>query len=69
MKKKDIESRFSIEIDAYQNGIRKIDQSSREYNELLEIDKALVDRDFSKNSNKKEVFKKTLKKISEYKGE
>lgn len=36
MKKKDIESRFSIEIDAYQNGIRKIDQSSREYNELLE---------------------------------
>lgn len=62
MKKKNIENRFSAEIDAYQNGIRKIHQSSEEYNELLEIGKALSDKDFSKNSNKEEVFKKTLKK-------
>ncbi len=73
MKKKNSEEKFSIEIDAYLNGIEKIDPSSRlsseEYNELLEIGKALAVKDFSKSSNKEEVFNKTFGNIKQYKGE
>lgn len=73
MKGKKLEEKFSAEIDAYLNGTTKIDKSSKpsseEYNELLEIGKMLADQDFSKNSNKEEIFKKTLKNIDRYKGE
>lgn len=41
MKKKNIENRFSAEIDAYQNGMRKIHQSSEEYNELILVKTAI----------------------------
>ena len=70
MKNKKIEDKFSIEMDAYFNGIedkKKIEQS--EYNELLEFSKNISNEDFSKDSNKKEVFNKTLRRISENKGE
>ncbi len=70
MNKKRIEDRFSIDIDAYFSGLERQNKlESEEYNELLEIGKALTDNDFSKNSNKEEVYDKTLKSISRYKGE
>ncbi len=70
MSKKSIEDRFTMEMDAYFNGIERQNKSeSEEYNELLEIGKALADNDFSRNSNKEEVFDKTLRNISKYRGE
>ncbi|MGV8984650.1 DUF4367 domain-containing protein [Clostridium sp.] len=70
MSNKRIEDKFSREIDAYFNGIedkKKIEPS--EYNELLEFSKSMSNEDFSKESNKKEVFNKILKSISENKGD
>jgi hypothetical protein len=70
MSKKSIEDRFSIEIDAYFNGIERQDKlKSEEYNELLELGKILADKDFSENSNKEKVFNKTLENINKYRGE
>ncbi|WP_454052679.1 DUF4367 domain-containing protein [Clostridium sp. Marseille-Q7071] len=70
MSKKSIEDKFSIEIDAYFNGIEKKSKSDyEEYNELLELGKILADKDFSKERNKEAVFKKTLENINQYKGE
>ena len=70
MSKKSIEDRFSIEMDAYFNGIEKQDKlKSEEYNELLELGKTLADKDFSANSNKEEMFNKTLENINKYRGE
>ncbi|MBD8047156.1 DUF4367 domain-containing protein [Clostridium faecium] len=69
MSKKSIEDKFSIEIDAYFNGIEKNSKSDfEEYNELLELGKTLADKDFSKESNKEAVFKKSLENINQYKG-
>jgi hypothetical protein len=70
MSNKRIEDKFSREIDAYFNGIenkKKIEPS--EYDELLQFSKGLSNKDFSKDSNKQAVFNKTLKSISENKGE
>lgn len=70
MSKKSIEDRFSMDIDAYLNGVDGQNKwESEEYNELLEIGKALADNDFSKSSNKEEVYDRTLRSISKYKGE
>jgi len=70
LEKKRIEDRFSIDMDAYLNGIERLDKmQSREYNGLLELGKTLADKDFSKDSNKEEVFNKTVKNINKYKGE
>ena len=70
MSKKSIEDKFSIEIDAYFNGIEKNNESNfEEYNELLELGKILADKDFSKESNKEVAFKKSLENINQYKGE
>ncbi|MBZ9622357.1 DUF4367 domain-containing protein [Clostridium sp. FP2] len=70
MRNKRIEDKFSREIDAYFNGIedkKKIEPS--EYNELLQFSKNISNKDFSKDSNKQAVYNKTLKSISENKGE
>lgn len=70
MGKTRIEDRFSIDIDAYLNGIERLNKpQSEEYNELLELGKTLADKDFSKYSNKQVVFNKTLENINKYKGE
>lgn len=70
MNKKSIEDKFSTDIDAYINGIKSVNESrNEEYNELLELGKALADKDFSENSNKETVFNKTLKRINEHKGD
>lgn len=70
MSKKSIEDKFSAEIDAYFNGIEKKSKSDfEEYNKLLELGKTLANKDFSKDSNKEAVFKKTLENINQYKGE
>ncbi|WP_352404426.1 DUF4367 domain-containing protein [Sporanaerobacter acetigenes] len=70
MNKRNIEGMFSKEMDAYANGIERSKKvQSEEYNELLELGKKLTDNDFSKNSNKEEVFNKTLKNINKYRGE
>lgn len=70
MTKKSIEDRFSIDMDAYLNGVDRQNKSeSEKYKELLEMGKALADNDFSENSNKKEVYDRTLKNISKYEGE
>jgi hypothetical protein len=65
MNKKSIEDKFSLEIDAYFNGIEERSKSkSEEYNELLELGKILADKDFSKSSDKEAVFNKTMKNIN-----
>ena len=70
MGKRRIEDRFSIDIDAYLSGIKRLDKvQSGDYNELLELGKTLADKDFSKDSNKEKVFNKTVKNINKYKGE
>ncbi|AGY77882.1 DUF4367 domain-containing protein [Clostridium autoethanogenum] len=70
MNKKNIEDKFSVNMDAYLNGIQNVDESnSEEFNELLEIGKTLANKDFSENSNKEAVFNKTLKNINEYNGD
>jgi hypothetical protein len=70
MGKKGIEDRFAIEMDAYLKGIKSSNKlESEEYNELLELGKALADKDFSESSNKEKVFNKTLENIDKYKGE
>lgn len=68
MNKKNIENKFSVNMDAYLNGIQNVDESNNEeFNELLEIGKTLANKDFSENSNKEVVLNKTLKTINEYK--
>lgn len=70
MNKRSIEDKFSIDIDAYFNGIENVNESNNEeYNELLEIGKTLANKDFSKDSNKQSVFNKTVGNISEGKGD
>jgi hypothetical protein len=70
MNKKSIEDKFSIDMDAYFNGIEHIgEHQQQEYNEILKLGKALSDKDFSKDSNKEAVFNKTLKNINQHKGE
>lgn len=71
MSRKSIENRFSTDIDKYINGIEEEEKimESEEYYELLELGKSLTNKDFSKNSNKKEVFDNTIKNINEYREE
>ncbi|NMM64517.1 DUF4367 domain-containing protein [Clostridium sp. P21] len=70
MNKKSIEDKFSIDMDAYFNGIEHTDErEEQEYNEILKLGKTLSDKDFSKDSNKEAVFKKTLNNINQHKGE
>lgn len=70
MNKKSIEDNYSIELDAYINGIEEKNKSkSEEYSGLLELGKTLADEDFSKGSNKEVVFNKVLKNINERKGD
>ena len=71
MSRKSIENRFSTDIDKYINGIEEEEKimESEEYYELLELGKSLINKDFSKNSNKKEVFDNTIKNINEYREE
>lgn len=70
MEKKRIEDMFSINMDAYLNGIKRLDKTkSEEYNELLELGMTLADKDFSRDSNRQKVFNKTMKNINKYKGD
>lgn len=70
MSKRKIEDKFFIELDDYSNGIENQNNSQeKEYYEILQLSKELANNDFSKNSNKEEVFDKTLKNINNYKGE
>ncbi|WP_234950047.1 DUF4367 domain-containing protein [Tissierella praeacuta] len=68
LNKKNIEDRFSIDIDDYLNGKEPPNYFEEEYKELLQLGKLLSHKDFSKNSNKEEIFNKTLKNINEYGG-
>ncbi|WP_026476829.1 DUF4367 domain-containing protein [Alkaliphilus transvaalensis] len=64
MNRSGLADRLSVELDDYLNGIPDKDKlDSREYNELLEIGKGLIDMDFSKNSNKEAVYYRTLNRI------
>jgi hypothetical protein len=70
MTDRNIKDEFSNKIDECFQGIDDLNSiDSEEYEKVLEITKALANKDFSKDSNKKEVFDKTLKNINEYKGE
>lgn len=70
MSKKSIEDRFSIDMDAYLNGVDRQNKSeSEEYKELLKMGKALADNDFSENSNKNRVYDRILRNIDKYEGE
>lgn len=55
---------FNNGLDDHFDGIE-----TEESEELLEIVKALENKDFSEMSNKEEVFNKTLKSINKYRGE
>ena len=70
MTDRNIKDEFSNKIDECFQGIDDLNCiDSEEYEKVLEITKALANKDFSKDSNKKEVFDRTLKNINEYKGE
>ncbi|WMM23875.1 DUF4367 domain-containing protein [Tissierella sp. MB52-C2] len=67
---RNIKDEFSNKIDECFQGIDDLNSiDSEEYEKVLEITKALANKDFSKDSNRKEVFDKTLKNINEYRGE
>ncbi len=62
MRNKSIEDKFSVEIDAYFNGIEdKCSRKPLEYMELVNLGKELGDLDFSSKSNKENMFKKIIK--------
>ncbi|WP_315119175.1 DUF4367 domain-containing protein [uncultured Clostridium sp.] len=70
MNKKSIEDKFSIDMDAYFNGIEDPNSSnSQEYNEILKLGKTLAEKDFSKDSNKEAVSNRVLKNMNENKGD
>lgn len=70
MKEKNIEGKFSLDMDNYLNNIESINKSSsKEYAELLKLGSTLANKDFSKNSNKELVFNKIMKNINENKGD
>lgn len=70
MSKKCIEDQLSSYIDDCINGKEINHQSQSQVDhELFELGKILADKDFSKGSNKKAVFDKTLVNINENKGE
>lgn len=64
MSKKSMKDNFGNGLDDYFNGAE-----TEESEELLEIVKALENKDFSEISNKEEVFNKTLENINKHKGE
>lgn len=67
MIKKNIEDKFTIELDAYLKGVKEYDASqAEECKELLELGKTLADKDFSKDSDKEAVFNKTLENLNKY---
>lgn len=69
MNKKNIEEKFSVDIDDYIDGMKDSDLKDREYHELLQLGKELAQRDFSMNSNKAEIYNKSLENINKYRGE
>ncbi|WP_213950963.1 DUF4367 domain-containing protein [Tepidanaerobacter syntrophicus] len=69
MEKKRLEDMFSMDIDAYLKGIKRLDsKQSEEYIKLLELGKTMADKDFSKDSDKQKVFERVLRNINEQKG-
>lgn len=68
MYKKNIED-FSVDIDNYINRMDDLNAEHKEYYELLQLGKSLASNDFSKDSNKDEIFNETSKKINRYRGE
>ncbi|URZ16551.1 hypothetical protein [Clostridium felsineum] len=70
MNKKDIESKFSSDIEDYIDGVEKINTcKDKEYNELFKLGKTLANKDFSKKVNKSYVYEKCLENINKKKGE
>lgn len=70
MSKRSIEDKFSIDIDAYFKGIEDSNNlNSKEYKDILQLGKNLADNDFSKNSNKEDIFKKVSINIDENRGD
>ncbi|AAK79477.1 hypothetical protein BJV85_002487 [Clostridium acetobutylicum] len=70
MNKKDIENKFSSDIEDYIDGLEKIDNyKDEEYDELFKFGKILANKDFSKKINKDYIYEKCLKNINKKKGE
>lgn len=75
MSKKNIEDRFSEDIDSYLNrqstekkAYTENQSADEEYEEYLELGKILADKDFSQESNKDLVFNRVTKSSKKYKG-
>ncbi len=66
---KKLEDRFSMDMDNYINGKENLYIEDKEYKELLELGKVLSHENFSKNSNKTEIFNRSLENMEKYKGE
>ncbi|MDR7857426.1 DUF4367 domain-containing protein [Tissierella sp.] len=66
---KKLEDRFSMDMDNYINGKENLYFEDKEYKELLELGKTLSHEDFSVNSNKSEIFNRSLENIKKHKGE
>ncbi len=66
MKKNTIEDKLSVDIENYIEGKgTETGLESEEYKEMLALGKMLADNNFSEDSNKKEVYNITLKKITQ----
>lgn len=70
MNKKNIEDKFSEDIDSYLNGIEKIDALKDEkYYEIFKVGKLLANKDFSKDIDNDHIYEKCLKNIKDCKGD
>lgn len=69
MSKNPLADQFSADLDAYlQNLDVKYSDDNDEYKELMDLGKALADKDFSRKSRRQYVFNKTQKRINEPEG-
>ncbi|AOY75802.1 DUF4367 domain-containing protein [Clostridium formicaceticum] len=71
MNPKDMEEKFSIDLEACMTEIEDNNDKlmSQEYSQLLELGKNLMDKDFSRDSDKEKVLKNTLQSMNQCKGE
>lgn len=66
MNRDQIKDEFLENIDAYIEGVEKINTpQDKEYKEIFEVGKLLASKDFSKNMNKDYIYDRCLKNINE----
>lgn len=68
MNKKNIEDEFLIDMDDFIDGRKDLNVCDKKYQDLLRMGRELARKDFSKNTNKEQIYNKSLENIK-YKGE